>query len=279
MRARAIYSTLIVSILGVVVWLYTPVPTSVARAVWERWQMGDLALLLDTRDAKLAFTIGSYYFGNQFATSTTAVRPYDLPRAKIAFTKAIQINSAMPLAHYMRARVEFIQSDFISALADLNAEIVLTPENKRSLYMRGLTYTYRGLPNDLARAEQDFKDFVAWAPREWAGYNDLAYVLAKEKQYQTASTVLTEGIAKALGGETNPWLWNALGVMEMNTGNIDKAIIALEKAQDFASTLSDADWQRAYPGNNPANARGGSEAMRLSIARNIITAYTTKDKK
>lgn len=273
MRARVIYCTLIISILGVVVWSYTPLPTTVAQMLWEKWQMGEVAFVLDKRDAKLAFTIGSYYFGNQFATSTRAVRPYDLPHAKKAFTKAILINPKMPLAHYMRARIAFIQSDFAGALSDLNAELTLYPENKRVLYMRGLTYAYRGLPGDLTLAERDFRDFVAWAPREWAGHNDLAYVLAKEGRYEDARAVLLESIGKTTGGKTNPWLFNALGVMELNLGNSTNAIWALEQAQTYAAKLTDQDWQKVYPGNNPSNAHSGVRAMQAGIARNLVTAY------
>ena len=172
----------------------------------------------------------------------------------------------------MRARIAFINADFDAALADLNAELELYPANKRTLYMRALTYAYRGAPGDLALAEQDFRDFIAWAPSEWAGYNDLAYVLAKKEEYVKAAAVLENGIKKADGGELNPWLWNSLGVMELNTHNPGSALASFEKAKSLMETLTTIDWQKAYPGNNPMLAAGGMEAMRSGIEKNITAA-------
>ena len=260
------------------VWLYTPLPTLAARYAWSEWRAGALALALDRSDAPLAATIGAYYFGNQFATDASEERPYDLSLARNAFGKAIEINPSMPFTRYLRARVEFVQSDFDAALEDLNTELRLSPENKRTLYMRGLVYTYRGEAGDLSLAEQDFRTFVASMPKEWAGYNDLAFVLAKEGQYEHAAAVLKEGILKAEGGSKNPWLWDALGIMELNLGNSSTALDALIKAQGFAASLTSDDWQQAYPGNSPAGASDGIRAMRVGIARNLITAYASVKK-
>jgi Tfp pilus assembly protein PilF len=253
------------------IWFYTPALTNAARYAWDRYRAG--ALALDKADADLAFSIGTYHFGNQSMIGRSGGRPYDLPLAERAFKKALAIQPSTPLAHYMLARIEFIHSDFNSALEDLDAELALYPENKRTLYMRALAYAYRGLPGDLALAERDFRDFVAWAPREWAGYNDLAYVLAKEGRYADAAVVLKEGITKADGGAANPWLWNTLGVMQLNLDKPSAALASFEKAQTAAASLTDTDWQRAYPGNNPATASGGLEAMKSGIIRNIAAAY------
>lgn len=270
---------LIVSI-AAVTWFFTPIPTFVARYAWEHYHAGTLALALDRSDADLALSIGSYYFGNQSAIGVMKERPYDLSFAKGAAEKAIAINSSIALAHYMRARIEFVQADFNAALRDLDTELSLYPENKRTLYMRGLTYAYRGLYGDLSLAEKDFKGFIAWSPREWAGYNDLAYVLAKEKKYTDAAVVLKEGIAKAEKGSKNPWLWDALGVMELNLNEPSLAISSLTKAQTFAASLTETDWERAYPGNNSSSssAKSGIEAMKNGIARNLVTAYAALKK-
>lgn len=274
------FSTVALATLAVVttVWFFTPLSTTAARYVWDEWRAGELALALDRSDANLAFAIGNHFFGNQAAIGTDDERPYALPLARRAFSRAVAIDSSLPLAHYMRARIEFIQSDFDAALADLATERALFPDNGRAMYMRGLTYAYRGLPGDLARAEQDFREFVAWAPREWAGYNDLAFVLAKDGQYARAATALKEGIERADDGAENPWLWNALGVMELNSGSPEEAVSALTKAQTFAAPLTDAAWQKAYPGNDPSIARAGIEAMQASIARNLMAARTEFEK-
>ncbi|MFZ1075610.1 MAG: hypothetical protein WAN50_04525 [Minisyncoccia bacterium] len=261
-----------VVVAAAIIWFYTPAPNAAARFVWDRYQQGNLALTLDRSDAPLAFEIGSYYFGNQAMIGISDARPYDLQTAARAFKEASAIAPTQPLAHYMLARIEFINSDFDAALDDLNAELALYPENKRTLYMRGLAYTYRGSPGDYAKAESDFRAFVAWAPTEWAGYNDLAFVLAKDKKYAEAVPVIQEGIARANGGATNPWLWDLLGVMQLNLNQPASALKSFLKAESLASMLTDTDWQRAYPGNNPSIAQSGLTAMQTGIEKNIVAA-------
>ena len=260
------------------VWFLTPLPTSVARHVWERYHAAELALALDRSDADLAFTLGTYFFGNQSLIGTTGERPYDLPLAERAFRKALVINPSFPLAHYMLARIEFVHADFNTALKDLNAELVLNPAFMRTFYMRGLTYAYRDFPGDLPLAEADFRIIIRWAPEAWAGYNDLAFVLAKEGKYEDAADVLKTGIASADGGAANPWLWNTLGTMRLNLGEPSLALASFLKAQVLAESLSAVDWQRAYPGNDPGLAAGGLVAMRNGIARNIAAAREALDK-
>ncbi|MCX6790131.1 MAG: hypothetical protein NTV60_01235 [Candidatus Kaiserbacteria bacterium] len=260
-----------------VVWFYSPLPTVAARYVWEHYRAGSFALLLDRSDAGLALAIGDYYFGNDPTTSSRE-HPYDPSLAKKAAEKAIRINPSVEYAHYMRARVDFVQANFDESLTELNKEFSLFPDRKRTLYMRGLVYAYRGKERDLSLAEKDFQAFITWAPTEWAGYNDLAFVFAKEKKYDFAVTVLKEGIIKANGGATNPWLWNALGVMELNLNKPAPALASLIKAQRFATALTDVQWQRAYPGNNPLSAQAGLEAMQVGIARNVIKAYAALEK-
>jgi lipoprotein NlpI len=270
-RAAAVASVIGVAI-GIV-WFFTPLPTIAARYAWERFAAGSLALMLDRTDADLAYSIGVYYFGNQPKIGIVSIRPYDTALANRAFTRAIRIDPSLPLAHYMRSRLEFVYGQFDASIADLNDTLALNPDNKRPLYMRGLAYAYRGHAGDLALAEQDFRTFSAWAPTEWAGYNDLAYVIAKEGNYAAAEIILKEGIQKAKGGATNPWLWDALGVMEMSQHKYDAAIASLQNAQEFAQKLTETDWQLAYPGNDPALAKAGVQAIQDGIVRNLAKAY------
>ena len=250
---------------------FAPLSTAAARYAWNAYRAGPVALALDRSDANLAYVIGTYYFGNQGMPG--AAHPYELALAERALKKEISIAPSLPLAHYTLARIEFVNGDFDPALRNLDAELALYPGNKRPLYIRGLVYAYRGADGDLARSEGDFRAFVAWAPLEWAGYNDLAYVLAKEKKYADAASVLADGIKNADGGDANPWLWNSLGVAQLNLGKPQAALASFKKAQASAALLTDADWQRAYPGNDPASAAGGFDAFKSGILENLATAY------
>jgi tetratricopeptide (TPR) repeat protein len=270
--ARSGLAVLAVTLATAGVWFFTPAPTIAARYAWEQYRAGALALLLNRSDADLAFSIGAYYFGGSSMSNIEGEPAYEPSLAERAFERVLAINPSIPSAHYMLARIKFVRSDFDGALADLNEELVRFPSNKRTLYMRALVYAYRGLSGDLLSAEQDFREFVAWAPSEWAGYNDLAFVLAKEGKYADAAAVLKEGIAKASGGGANPWLWNTLGVMELNLKKPEVALSSFLKAQTAAASLTETDWQRAYPGNDPASAREGIETMKSGIVKNIAAA-------
>ena len=277
-RAVRIGTTTLASFcIAVIVWFLTPLPTLVAQFFWLEFHSGPFALALDRGDANLAANIGMYYFGNQRMIGS-GQHPYDIAFAERALEKAIAINPTLQGAHYTLGRIEFVNSEFDAALANLSFELTLYPENKRPLYIRGLVYAYRGKEGDLALAADDFQAFVTWSPLEWAGYNDLAYVLAKEKQYAKARDVLKDGIIHADAGAGNPWLWNTLGVMQMNLHESKAAVVSFQQAQTFAATLTDIDWQRAYPGNDPTTAAGGLASFKNGILENLAGAYSAYGK-
>ena len=134
------------------------------------------------KDAAEAVRLGNYYFNGAGG--------YDLEKAEAGFTKAVEIDPKILWGHYQLARVYFVKGEKDRALEEINKELEVNPENLRSLYVRGLIYESSG---KLAEAEADFKRFVLWAPKEWAGYNDLAWILAKEGKYREAKEVLLEG--------------------------------------------------------------------------------------
>ena len=97
-----------------------------------------------------------------------------------SYQKAIAIKPDIFWCHYQLARIYFMKGDFNKALEEIDKELKAHPENLRSLYVRGLIFGYRG---DFVAAEKDFNHFINWAPKEWAGYNDLAWVLDKQGKY------------------------------------------------------------------------------------------------
>src|SRR3989344_5032135 len=121
------------------------------------------------KDAAEAVRLGNYYFNGAGGDG--------FGKAEAGFTKAVEIDPKILWGHYQLARVYFVKGEKDRALEEINKELEVNPENLRSLYVRGLIYESSG---KLAEAEADFKRFVLWAPKEWAGYNDLAWILAKE---------------------------------------------------------------------------------------------------
>ncbi|MBI2054951.1 MAG: tetratricopeptide repeat protein [Candidatus Sungbacteria bacterium] len=233
---------------------------SLADAAWQKYRSPAAALALVGRDAGLSMQLGNYYFNGG---------AYDLAKAERAYRKAVVADPKILWGHYQLARIIFVKGKYAEALAEINKELEANPENLRSLYVRGLIYGYGG---NLAAAEDDFRRFTEWAPKEWAGYNDLAWILQKEAKYEKAEKILNSAFKEALNAEKNPWLWNGLGVAELNLGKFEEAKKAFESAQKLADGLSLADWQAAYPGNNPEAAENGLGAFKDAITTNLRQA-------
>ncbi|HEY4523982.1 MAG TPA: tetratricopeptide repeat protein [Candidatus Paceibacterota bacterium] len=236
-----------------------------ARKAWYQFRAPRMALVLDFSDAKLASDIGNYYFNGG---------AYDLKIAERAYKKALSIKPDILWGHYQLARIYFVYGDFEGALAETGLELAANPENLRTLYVRGLIYGYRGRPGDLLLAEADFRRFTLWAPSEWAGYNDLAWILSKEAKYQDAKDAMLVALARVADAEKNPWLWNAKGVAELNLGEYKKAAESFGRALALAEGLTEADWRRSYPGNNPGGAEAGLSAFKEAIQSNLARAVS-----
>lgn len=235
-----------------------------ANLVWQKYGKPDLALVLVERDADLAMLLGSYYFGGTFGESE-----YDLAKAKRAYKKAVKADPSILWGHYQLARIYFVEGDFGRALSEISRELEANPENLRALYVRGLIYGYQNQQGDLERAEEDFGRFTEWIPKEWAGYNDHAWVLSRLGRHGDARRVIRSAFENTPDSASNPWLWNALGLAELNLGDLESARESFTVALKFARKLTAGDWVRAYPGNDPADAESGLTAFREAIEENI----------
>lgn len=216
-----------------------------------------------TENAEVAFAIGNYFFNGG---------GYDLARAEQAYRRAVEIDPKIFRGHYQLARIYFVRGSFPEALKEINEELDVNPDNLRSLYIRGLIYGYRNHPGDLERAEEDFRRFTEWAPTEWAGHNDLAWVLLKQKKYKEAIGALETAFEKISATEINPWLWNNKGLAELNLRMKDEAVRSLKMAVGAADKLSEFGWKRAYPGNDPRSVERGLSTFKKTLQRNLQLA-------
>lgn len=236
--------------------------TSIARSIWNTSGLPSLALVLDESDATLAFAIGDYYYGGG---------TYDPTKAEAAYRKAVAIDPALPLAHYQLARVLFVENKPRLAHDAVRTELRVNPGNFRAWYMQGLIEAYAG---HISEAEQSFSKFVSAAPQEWAGYNDLAWVLGLESKYQDAEQLLEQALQRVPDGTHNPWLLNNLGVQQLNLRQYAAAAISFTQASDLASALTEDMWHRAYPGNNPSASADGLAQFRAAIQQNLKEAHS-----
>jgi tetratricopeptide (TPR) repeat protein len=234
--------------------------TKIAEISFSSYQNREFALLLNYRSSELALTLGNYYFNGG---------EYDLDKAERAYKRAVKIKPEILWGHYQLARIQFVRGNITAALKEINKELEHNPENLRSLYVRGLIYGFAG---DLQNAEKDFERFVSWAPKEWAGYNDLIWILSQKGDYRKAKEVALLAFEEVSGAEKNPWLWNSLGVAELNLGEYSDAGISFERAKLLLEDFSSEEFARAYPGNNPNEAKSGLGAFRSAVKANLIKA-------
>lgn len=234
---------------------YWHIPVSIAAiAFFIFWQSPEKI------DANLEMKTGNYYFNGG---------AYDLDKAESAFRRAVSADPNILFGHYQLARIYFVKGDSEKALSEINKELEANPTNLRSLYVRGLIYGYM---KRLAEAEEDFKRFTLWAPKEWAGYNDLAWILAKAGKYAEAEKAADTGIKEANGGGKNAWLWNSLGVSQLNLRKYGEAEKSFRVALELAQNIPEAEWARAYPGNSPKEASGGLKVFKAAIEANLSIA-------
>lgn len=240
---------------------------SLAWIFLQKFSLPQAALFLVKGDDELSLLLGNYYFG-----MVPGQGAYDPQRAERAYKKAVALNPRATLAHFQLARIYFLRKELDKALQEINKELELNPENFRSLYVRGLIYGHRVKLGDLESAEKDFRRFVQWAPLEWAGHNDLAWVLLKRGEYRLAKEAIQNSFSRLPEAKENPWLLNSLGVAELNLREYDNAKSSLENALLYISRLTLQDWQNAYPGNDPRAAEAGLSAFRGAIQKNLERA-------
>ena len=253
-KKKEVILTLFGIVVAVCVGVYVARHT-IATFVWNKTHFEHIALILDPQDAVLRESIGSFYFTSEH---------YDIDKAETYFKKAIAINDHVPLAHYQLARVHFIHGDFSDAITEINTEIVLYPEYKRSHYIRGLVYGYMG---NFDFAIEDFKEFLKWKKDSWAGHNDLSWVYFKKGDFASARDVAMDGLVYT---PHNPWLLNSLGVALLNLNNRAQAKSAFKESLAQFDQMKPADWGRAYPGNNPKIYIDGFGRTRSSIESNLV---------
>lgn len=225
-----------------------------ASFVWNNFHNESIAVAFNQKDANLFFDIGNYYFGGG---------DYDLNKSEKYYKKALELNDSLKSLHYQMARLYFIKNNLSLARDEINKEIELYPDFKRSYYVRGLI---NGYDNKLEDAEEDFLEFLKWNKESWAGYNDLAWVYFRTGDYEKVLTTADVGLKYY---PESVWLLNSKGVALLNLGQKKEAKEVLIKALNIAENMSVDEWGVAYPGNNPEIYSEGLLAMKESIKRNI----------
>lgn len=244
----------------------------IAEYVWNKYRKGDVALTLGVKNTDTLAAIGSYYFN---AAQEGGV--YDPDLSLRAYQDLARIDPDFPGVYHQIGRILFVQYRLDEALTMIEKGIEYAEnEDQRisALYMRGLIYGFREQPGDLARAESDFSEYTTRYPTVWGGFNDLAWVLLKQRKNQEAIEALEMYLLNNPSQENNPWILNSLGVALMNEGEFEKAEEILSRAETAAANLTEFEWQTAYSGNSPAGVDNKIDSFRASIGENLRRART-----
>ena len=161
---------------------------SIARFLWDKYQLGSLALFLRPNEPVVLLNIGNHYFGG------TRTEEYNPTLALAAYEQLEELSPDYPGIHHQLARLLFIEGRLTEAIEEVNKEIEFNPENSAAFYLRGLIHGYRKQAGDLARAEEDFRYFISIQGDKWAGYNDLAWILLTQAKNKETIILLSEAI-------------------------------------------------------------------------------------
>ena len=208
--------------------------------------------------AERAYEYGETHFNAQRS------KEYDLDRAEYFFRKAEKLDPTLLYVHHELARIAFLRGMFETAMAQINLQISMHGDRTpNSYYIRGLIEGYMGNYSDSAR---DYEHYLQVDPHNWAALNDYAWVLLKAQRFSDAVSVTTRGLADF---PDNPWLLNSQATALFELHKYTDALAAAEKASASVASLSETDWLRAYPGNDPQTGAKGLSTFKKAVADNL----------
>ncbi|MFH1781028.1 MAG: tetratricopeptide repeat protein [Patescibacteria group bacterium] len=208
----------------------------------------------------------NYYFNGQESQN------YNVNKAEKFYKYSLLFNHGNYAAYYQLARIDLVNNNLEEALLKIDKSLVLNPAEKRAFYVRGLA---NGYLKNFKEAENDFKEFIEFSPREWAGYNDLAWIYYQKEDYAKTKETAERGLKVA---PDNPWLLNGAGVAYLGMGQFDKAEELFKKADEKAKDMNAQDYARAYPGNKPSDVQWEFGKFKTNIGSNRSLAFSGSPK-
>ncbi len=189
---------------------------------------------------------------------------YDSDRALLLYTRAFELDEMHPLALHHMARAEFVSKNPARALQYIEEHIARHPDTPPSAYyIQGLSHAFLG---KYAEASADYERYITYDVGNWPAYNDLAWVLLKDKKPAEALAAVDRILPRY---PENPWLLTTRATALYEIGKKQEAYETILHAKTAASTITEADWRAVNPGNDPSWAPAGIATMRAAIDANI----------
>lgn len=233
---------------------------NVAKAHIRSMVMGTIVVLL------IGFSCVSginYKLGDLFFGKVPSL--YNVQLAQFFYARAAdpKIGMSYPFAYHQLSRTYFIQGNLPDALDLAYKELEMYPEHEATYYIIGLTL---GFLNREEEAIDAFSKFIAFKPESWAARNDKAWLQFRIGDFEGA--LLT--IEPMASNTSNPWVQNTYGTLLMNHKEYQRAEVAFMNARERVSVMTEDEWGRAYPGNDPRVYSVGLQAMKTSIDNNLV---------
>ncbi len=239
-----------------------------AQTLWKATHWAPLVSLSD--DPQFLYEAGMYYM------DSASEAQYNLEHAEKMLYRAMEIDPSHRYGFHQLARIAFLHADFEKALALINIELQKNPSpSPSSYYIRALI---KGYMDDFGGAAMDYETYLKTDPRNWAAINDYGWVLIKQGRLSEALIVLDWGL---LFHDGNPWLLNSKATALFELDRIEQAQEVVAMAVISAANITEAEWLRAYPGNDPLIAKEGVETFKKSVEENMHTislAHETETK-
>lgn len=211
-------------------------------------------------NAELAYQYGERHFD--------AMHPqaYDIGLAEHFFLIAGHADPNVGNVYHELARISFLRGNLNVALEQIDEQIQKHGDSDPSAYyVRGLIEGYKG---DYFDAAKEYERFLTFQPKNWAALNDYAWVLLKANRPKDAYDAAKRGLAF---DPSNPLLLNTSAIALYEMGDLKNAKIQAQNAVAAGKMLTDEEWLRAYPGNDPQIAGQGIETFQKAAEANMQT--------
>ena len=224
-----------------------------------RWQKTYERIMLALYpSAERAFQYGDRHF------NALEPKEYDVAWAESLFDRAYALNPKLLHLQHERARIAFLKGDFAIALARIDAELALqTTPSPDSYYIRGLI---EGFAGEYDRAIVDYETYLRSDSKNWAAINDYAWVLLKANRPMDALIALDWGL---IYFPQNPWLLNSKATALFELERLDRALVSAHDAAKWVDHVTEEQWLRAYPGNDPLIAEMGIAEFKSAVLDNM----------
>ena len=215
-----------------------------------------------------SFKLGNVFFGNVPSL-------YNVNIAQFLYKQSVSplLSQTVPqYAHHQLSRTHFIQGNLWGAVNEAKEELKLYPHSTSTYYILGLTYGYMNRNHEAIDA---FSVYIDSFPEAWAPRNDKAWLQFRLGDIDGALETIQPIVDNF---RYTVWVQNTYCALLINKKDFINAKKACDYAQEAVNKMTEDDWGRAYPGNDPRIYNIGLQAMKKSIETNeeIIERYLSK---